>query len=127
MAVALVVTGHEANLMVTDALQDKTLGLAGHASFETYSVLTRLPAPARRSASDVARLLAQNFPETKFLSEQAQRSLLQRLSQLGVSGGSVYDALIGETARVHHLRLATRDQRAVPAYRALDIDFDFLE
>src|SRR5450759_2068821 len=70
-AVALVVEDHEAHAATLEALRGRRLGLAGHAWFETYSVLTRLPAPLRRSPADAGRLLARNFPATAFLGEAA--------------------------------------------------------
>ena len=42
-AVALVVEDHEAHAATLEAVRGRSLGLAGHAWFETYSVLTRLP------------------------------------------------------------------------------------
>ena len=50
--------------------RDHGLSRKGHApstakSLETYSVLTRLPGPLRRSAATVSRLIALNFPETR--------------------------------------------------------------
>lgn len=49
VAVALVVSDNEHHASTVDALAGRRLGLAGHAAFETCSVLTRLPAPARRT------------------------------------------------------------------------------
>ncbi|MDP8969413.1 MAG: hypothetical protein M3N52_02720 [Actinomycetota bacterium] len=49
MAVALVVGDHEAHEDAWQAVRGARLGLAGHAAFETFSVLTRLPAPLRRT------------------------------------------------------------------------------
>jgi predicted nucleic acid-binding protein len=123
VAVALVVADHTAHDAVIRALRGQRLGLAGHAFFETYSVLTRLPAPARRSAVDVGRLLDHNFPASRFLNATAARELAERLGELGISGGSVYDALVGAAASEYGLTLATRDERALDVYRALDVDF----
>ena len=104
----------------------RRLGLAGHAAFETFSVLTRLPAPARRTPATVARLLAANFPHSRFLGADSSRSLSGRLATIGVAGGSVYDALVGAAAAEHGLRLASRDRRALQTYRALDVEVEFL-
>jgi predicted nucleic acid-binding protein len=38
----------------------------------------------------------------------------------------VYDALVGATAVEHGLKLATRDQRALVTYRALQVDVEAL-
>jgi predicted nucleic acid-binding protein len=68
VAVALVVADHEHHEATFEAVRDRRLGLAGHAAFETFSVLTRLPAPARRTPAAVARILRRNFPESRYLS-----------------------------------------------------------
>lgn len=121
VAVALMVADHEHHDDTFDALQGRRLGLAGHAAFETFSVLTRLPGPARRTPATVARLLAQGFPHSRFLGADASRSLLRRLDSIGIAGGSVYDALVAATAAEHGLALASRDRRALETYRALDV------
>lgn len=125
-AVALIVADHEHHDATFDALRRRRLGLAGHAAFEAFSVLTRLPAPARRTPATVARLLAASFPHSRFLSAEATAMLLSRLDALGVAGGAVYDALVGATAAEHGLALATRDRRALETYRALDVEVEML-
>ncbi len=125
-AVALVVVDHEHHGTTLDAMGSRRVGLAGHAAFETYSVLTRLPSPLRRSPGVVAALLADNFPASCHLSEAAADALLQELGPEGIAGGSVYDALVGAAARQHGIVLATRDRRALVAYRALKIEVELL-
>jgi predicted nucleic acid-binding protein len=126
VAVALAVVDHDHHEETFLALSDRRLGLAGHAAFETFSVLTRLPPPDRRTPAAVARVLSSNFPHTRFLSADASAGLLARLDLTGISGGAVYDALVGATAVEHRLRLATRDRRALETYRALDVDVELL-
>ena len=126
VAVALTVADHEHHDETFEALEGRRLGLAGHAAFETYSVLTRLPAPARRTPATVARLLAATFPQTRFLGPDAARSLLERLDAIGIAGGSVYDALVAAAAVEHRMRLATRDRRALETYRALGVELEVL-
>ncbi len=121
VAVALTVADHEHHDRTFAALGDRRLGLAGHAAFETFSVLTRLPTPARRTPAIVARLLVASFPHTRFLGARAAESLLAELATSGIGGGAVYDALVGACAIEHGLVLATRDQRALETYRALDV------
>lgn len=121
VAVALSVADHEHHDEVAVALGGALLGLAGHAAFEAFSVLTRLPPPARRTAAAVTRLLATNFPHSRFLSATAAAELLTELHGAGVSGGAVYDALVAGAAREHELALATRDRRALDTYRALGV------
>lgn len=126
VAVALVVSDHEHHDAVTGALKGTRLGLAGHAAFETFSVLTRLPPPLRRTPRAVGRLLSNNFAGSRFLDETAARELLERLPGLGIAGGAIYDALVGATAVRHQQRLATRDRHAIDTYRALDVDVEML-
>ena len=126
VAVALTVADHEQHEETLAALAGRRLGLAGHAAFETFSVLTRLPPPARRTPSTVGRLLLTTFPHTRFLGSDSARSLLARLETIGIGGGSVYDALVGAAAAEHGLVLATRDRRALAAYRLLDLEVELL-
>jgi predicted nucleic acid-binding protein len=122
VAVALTVADHELHGLTVDALDGQVLGLAGHAAFETFSVLTRLPPPARRAPSVVAQLLGRNFPETRFLSVEGAAELLSGLAAGEISGGAVYDALVGGAAREHGLALATHDHRALDTYRVLGVE-----
>lgn len=126
VAVALAVADHEDHEATVRAVGRRTLGLAGHAAFETFSVLTRLPPPARRHPAVVARLLGVSFPATRFLGPRAASALLAELGEAGVAGGAVYDALVGAVAREHRLVLATRDRRALDTYRALDVTVELL-
>jgi hypothetical protein len=126
VAVPLVVADHNHHRTTLAALGDRRLGLAGHAAFETFSVLTRLPPPARRTATAVVRILRSNFPGSRYLGASAAAELLERLPALGVAGGAVYDALVGSASLEHGLRLASRDRRALATYRALGVEVEFL-
>lgn len=125
-AVALVVEDHAAHVATLEAVRGRRLGLAGHAWFETYSVLTRLPAGLRRSPADALRLLARNFPASGFLGEAEAVHLGGELARLGISGGAVYDALVGAAARQHRLALVSADTRARPVYEALGVDIELV-
>jgi len=125
-AIALVVEDHDAHVATLDAVRGRQLGLAGHAWFETYSVLTRLPAGLRRSPADALRLLAGNFPASRFLGEAEAADLGGELAGLGVSGGAIYDALVGAAARQHRLPLVSADARARPVYEALGLDIELI-
>jgi predicted nucleic acid-binding protein len=127
VAVALVTAGHEHHAATRKAVGGRTCGLCGHAAFETFSVLTRLPPPNRRTPAAITRLLAHNFPGSRFLSPQTAHGLLTRLASLGIAGGAVYDALVAATAAEHGITLATRDRRAAGTYRALEIDFELID
>ena len=125
-AIALVVEDHDAHVATLDAVRGRQLGLAGHAWFETYSVLTRLPAGLRRSPADALRLLAGNFPASRFLGEAEAADLGGELAGLRISGGAVYDALVGAAARQHRLPLVSADARARPVYEALGLDIELI-
>jgi predicted nucleic acid-binding protein len=120
-AVALVVEDHEAHAATLATVRGRRLGLAGHAWFETFSVLTRLPGGRRRSPADVAALLAHDFPATAFLAAEAAAALGPELATLGISGGAVYDALVGAAARQHGRSLVSGDVRARSVYEALGV------
>lgn len=126
-AIALVVEDHEAHATTLEAVRGRRLGLSGHAWFETYSVLTRLPAALRRSPASAIQLIAHNFPESAFLGERESAQLGGDLARLGVSGGAVYDALVGAAARQHRRRLLSGDARARPVYEALGVDVEITE
>jgi predicted nucleic acid-binding protein len=126
VAVALVVVDHDQHAATVTALRGRSLGLAGHAAFETFSVLTRLPAPLRMTPAAVEELLRGNFARTRFLGVTAAARLADRLGSLGIAGCAVYDALVGAAALEHGVRLATRDRRAIGTYRALGVDVEVL-
>jgi predicted nucleic acid-binding protein len=126
VAVALVVSDHRHHDQTFAALEGRRLGLAGHAAFETFSVLTRLPPPARLTPATIARLLTANFPESRFLGGKAAGALLAQLESRKIAGGSVYDALVGAAANEHGLTLATRDRRALDTYRALEVSVELI-
>ncbi len=126
VAVALAVGDHQLHSATIDALDGRRLGLAGHAAFETFSVLTRLPSPARRSPAVVVQILMANFPESRFLSASGAAALFVRLADGEFAGSSVYDALVGAAAAEHGLTLATWDRQALDTYRALDVHVEML-
>jgi predicted nucleic acid-binding protein len=126
VAVALAVADHDHHASTSRAVGTRRLGLAGHAAFETLSVLTRLPPPARRTPATVVRLLRASFPHSRFLSPAASAGLLDRLSEEAIAGGAVYDAIVGAVAKEHDLPLATRDRRTLDTYRALDVQVELI-
>ena len=70
----------------------------------------------------IASVLAENFPsEPLGLSGPQHRALLDTLSEHGVRGGAVYDALVGATARHHRATLLSMDGRAGDTYQRLDV------
>ncbi len=124
-ALALVHPGHDLHEQAHARLHGRRLGLAGHATFETFSVLTRLPGPLRLSAPSARRLIETNFPATVHLDERAE-TLLARFTTAGVSGGSVYDGLVAAAAASAGRLLISGDHRAAETYRALGVRLELL-
>lgn len=125
-AVALVVTDHEHHAATLDALGRRELGLCGHAAFETYSVLTRLPGTQRLSPAVAQRVLSVNFPHTRYLGRDTTSTLLATFSDLALAGGSVYDALVAAAAVEYDQVLVSRDRRAADTYRRLGVRLQLL-
>jgi predicted nucleic acid-binding protein len=127
VAVAALDPAHEAHSACRRALVQLHPALAGHAMFETYSVLTRLPLPLRLSGDQAASVLNEAFPADCWLDVTATRDLRERLAGLDIVGGSVYDALAGQAAVTNHRTLLTRDRRAERTYRSLDVEYRFVD
>ena len=125
-AVALAVSDHVHHDATLAALRGRKLGLAGHAAFEAYSVLTRLPGAQRLSPAAAARLLTTNFPHTRHLDAADAAALLPVLSAQRVAGGAVYDALVAMAALSHGLVLVSRDLRAAQTYQRLGVRLELL-
>lgn len=102
--------------------------IPAHALLESYSVLTRLPSAHGLPADVVRGALRQWYPAASILAAPAglQRSVVDLAESAGVSGGAVYDALVGLIAKHHDETLLTRDVRARAVYDALAIDYQFL-
>ena len=115
-AVAALDASHEAHLICRQLATARRPALAGHAVFETYSVLTRLPGAARVSPRTATELLTRAFPERCWLPPERQAELADRMSELGIAGGMVYDALVAAAARHARRVLMTRDIRADRIY-----------
>jgi len=123
VAVAALDPTHESHPACRRALVDLRPALAGHAVFETYSVLTRLPVELRLTADQAASVLAAAFPQDCWLDADATRDLRERLADLGIIGGSVYDALVGQASAANGRTLLTRDRRAERTYRSLGVKY----
>ena len=127
VAVAALDPSHEAHAPCRRALIDHRPALAGHAAFEAFAVLTRLPVPLRLTGDQARSVLAAAFPGGCWLDAEATRSLHDRLADHGIVGGSVYDALVGQAALAHGRVLLTRDRRAERTYRALGVAYELVE
>jgi predicted nucleic acid-binding protein len=127
VAIAALDPTHEAHLACRRVLIDLRPALAGHAAFETYSVLTRLPVPLRLSADQAVSVLAAAFPAECWLDAAGMGDLRERLAALAIVGGSVYDALVGQASVANGRTLLTRDRRAERTYRSLEVQYRFVD
>ncbi len=117
---------HPAHELAADALATCQTTIA-HVAVETYSVLTRLPAPHRVDANTATAVLDKRLPaKYATLDASTYAMALGRLADAGVSGGATYDGLIALTALEHDLELLTRDKRAERTYRALNVPYQLL-
>ncbi|MDQ3504304.1 MAG: PIN domain-containing protein [Actinomycetota bacterium] len=93
--------------------------LIGHVAVETFSVLTRLPAPRRAPARLVQEFLHHHWPGTWLsLDGQGYRHLIEVTAGGQAIGGAVYDALIAACARENDQTIVSLDERAVRTYQA---------
>ena len=96
---------------------DGGLRLIEHCALETYSVLTRLPAPHRTAGAVVREFLQTRFPQPYLrLSASEYKGFILALPDHNVTGGTAYDALVAATAASCGAELVTCDQRALPVY-----------
>lgn len=116
LVVAAFASWHESHEGARRAL-DRGLRLVEHCALETYSVLTRLPAPHR-----TAGIVVRGFLESRFslpflrLDARGYRAFILGLPDHGVTGGAAYDALVAATAASYRAELVTCDRRALPIY-----------
>jgi predicted nucleic acid-binding protein len=126
VAIAALLADHPAHVAASEALAGCATTIA-HVAAETYSVLTRLPAPHRTEAHTTAVALAARLPsEHVTLAAGDHAGAPERLAAAGISGGATYDGLIALTALEHNLELLSRDHRAARTYRALGARFQLL-
>jgi predicted nucleic acid-binding protein len=125
-AIALVVPASETPAAVMKRTRGATLGLAGHAAFETYSVLTRLPGALRLNAAGARSVIATNFPASVFLTPSQSARALATLAAAGIAGGAVYDGLVALAAAASGIVLLSCDRRALPTYAALSVRVEML-
>jgi hypothetical protein len=101
---------------------------AVHVLAETYSVLTRMPAPHQLDARTVQQLLHRRFGSGVLVpSALLSRTLIDRLAEGGVAGGATYDGIVALTSAEHGARLMTRDGRAMATYESLGVSFEVVD
>lgn len=99
-----------------------------HVAVETFSVLTRLPAPRRVPADLVTAFLEHHFPaSTPRLPSPGSGEVLARARSSGVSGGAVYDLVVGMAAAARKATVLSLDRRAALTYEAAQVRFELLE
>jgi predicted nucleic acid-binding protein len=91
------------------------LVLAAHSLAELHATLTSLPVRPRISPHTAARLRDDNLPpdtEIVALTAEDYRIVLGSVTELGLAGGVVYDALIARAAEIAEVdRLLTLNER----------------
>lgn len=114
---------HESARRVLDA----RVRLIEHCVLETYSVLTRLPAPHRSPGAVVRDFIRTRFPQPFLrLNAPAYRAFVLGLPELDVTGGASYDALVAATAAGCRAELVTCDRRAAAVYESYGVRTRFL-
>ena len=116
---------HEFHELAFDAVSEHRAGIAGHALFETYAVLTRHP-DLRVTPGQALGLLDGTFTHRAVLSKAATTRALQALADGAIVGGATYDGLIAATAAEAGLPLLTLDRRARRTYEAVGADVRYL-
>ena len=116
LVIAAFASWHERHDGARRAL-DGGLRLVEHCALETYSVLTRLPAPHRAAGTVVREFLDARFPQPYLrLSASDYKAFILALPDHNITGGTTYDALVAATAASCRAELVTCDQRALPIY-----------
>lgn len=126
VAIAAFAAWHEFHQPAHAALS-RAVRLVAHCAVETYSVLTRLPAPHRARPEIVLRFLQERFDsEYVVLDHKGHRLVVERCTSLGISGGAVYDALVALTALGAGATLISCDVRAAAVYEKIGVDFQLI-
>ncbi|SRR5712691_3111071 len=101
--VAALLSWHESHPAASRAVERAmaaSVVIPAHALFESYAVITRLPAPYRLAPSDALTLLRGNFAKTRIAAIHSRNvwPLLEEIASDGLGGGVTYDAIIYKTA-----------------------------
>ncbi|MDH4147427.1 MAG: hypothetical protein OEY23_19895 [Acidimicrobiia bacterium] len=126
VAIAALDAGHAAHAACAAVVRSRRPALVGHAAWETFSVLTRMPGQLAVDAPTAADLITRTFPTIAWLSAQDSQRLFVRLRSAGLVGGAIYDALVGEAARTNGRQMLSRDLRARRTYELLGVEHEFV-
>jgi hypothetical protein len=78
-------------------------------------------------APTAADVIGRTFPQICWLAPDAVQTLYERMGTIGVIGGAVYDALVGEAARSNGRMILTRDLRARRTYELPGVPSEFVD
>jgi predicted nucleic acid-binding protein len=124
--IAAFASWHEKHDVAVRALDDGAR-LVEHCVLEAYSVLTRLPPPHRAAGEVVTGFLrARSLRPPLRLGPKSHREFVLTLSEHGMAGGAVYDALVAATVAEHGHSLVSCDRRAASTYERYGIRFEIL-
>lgn len=123
VAIATVVAAHPDHDRCWDVVTRHQPSIAGHASIEAFSVLTRLPVVDRVSSHEARALLRSNFAAVVWPGAKALEAFLDRCDDAGITGGAVYDALVALAVVATADTLLTLDRRAHRTYAAMGVTF----
>jgi predicted nucleic acid-binding protein len=105
--VSALLQAHPEHARTSPWLNKATLGqvsgfIAAHSLAETYAILTRLPQGLRATPRDALTLIKHNLTplEIVTLSVDDYLNTVERMVNLGLPGGGIYDALIAKAALV---------------------------
>jgi predicted nucleic acid-binding protein len=115
--------GHELSRQVVEERQPM---LPAHVLVESYATLTRIP--GHELAPEIAwQALDETFPRRHpSLQATMYRTLVAQLAAANISGGRVYDALVGAAVKAAGATLATRDRRATATYEVIGCPFELI-
>lgn len=117
---------HDSHDLAVTALE-RTDAVIDHAVVETFSVLTRLPAPRRAPAEIVGQFMDHHFTDVvPRLPGPGSAVVLQAARAGGITGGAVYDLLVALSAASTDATLLSLDRRAATTYDAAGIRFELL-
>lgn len=126
VVVAAFASWHEGHSAALECLR-RDPRLPAHVAIETFSVITRLPAPHRAPGGLVAEFLRQRFRSPLLtLPPKSHLRLVEQAAAAGLAGGAIYDALIAATASHAGATLLSRDRRAAATYEVLGVDYELV-
>jgi predicted nucleic acid-binding protein len=126
VVVAAFASWHEGHRAALECLR-RDPRLPAHVVLETFSVITRLPAPHRAPGGLVAEFLRRRFRlPVLTLPPKTHLRLVEQAAAAGLAGGAIYDALIAATASHAGATLLSRDRRAAATYEMLGADYELV-